>query len=171
MTQLHANQAVTKPASGADVQPHVGFRVPMAVLAVCACILLSGGGFAASFSDSNASLQVHRTRHGLQMPGVNAAVNAAQMVEIQTVRYGSKEVLPGFAMSQLGDCATRRLLNYRHAPVASRVKLASPQPATSFPVDADIAPDTLINVFAWTSHGPDYRLNVRRAMERGVQYS
>ena len=103
MTQLHANQAVTKPASGADVQPHVGFRVPMAVLAVCACILLSGGGFAASFSDSNASLQVHRTRHGLQMPGVNAAVNAAQMVEIQTVRYGSKEVLPGFAMSQLAS--------------------------------------------------------------------
>jgi hypothetical protein len=79
------------------------------------------GAFAPSVVDAD--------RDGLQVPGVDAATVAAEMVEDEVVRDGADAPLVDEPMGCDTVWSTRRASTHRDSPVAGAVPVAGPLPA------------------------------------------
>jgi len=129
MITIHTVDAVALLAAAlATIEARVLFCVLMAVLAVCACLLLcgsGGSGYQTAETSIPTALKVFLLSYRFQMLGVDTTANTAKVIDLVILRYRAFVKLIGDAV-----CVPILLIVIPKYAVTVLCERAEPEPAT-----------------------------------------
>lgn len=150
LANLQTRAAVSLPWSlGAAVS--VFFCIFVSLWAMRDRLVVSGCGNAASIPNADTALQINTSRDWFQMRGIDAAMDPAQMIEVESFWNWTNKQRVGNAMSQPRNEGTVSAL-YCESCVTSLICFPQPKPATAVRLGRYIRQQSFKDVADWLSH-------------------